>query len=119
MEYALHSIPLDLTNSTDGVFETTCEQLLLRVAAGLSTLVIITLIVIVITVFIFMVVTVKLSRDKANLKQTVKAIPLEQNLRGAEKEQPSCSGDYEDVDAYKASDININENAAYSKITDL
>ena len=70
-------------------------------------------------VIIFTVVTIKLSRDKANLKQTVKATPLKENLRKAEKEQTTCSGDYEDVDAYKASDININENAAYSKITDL
>ena len=111
----------DVTNNTAGRSETTCEPLVLRVAAILSALLIITLTVIIMIVIIFTVVTVKLSRDKANLKQVIKALPLEQDIRSlkTEKELVTGSGDYEDIDAYKTSDMNINENAAYSTITNL
>lgn len=106
----------DVTNNTFGHSETTCEPLVLRVAASLSTLLIITVVIIV----TFTVVTIKLSRDKVNLKQVIKAIPEEElGNSKTEKELTTGSGNYEDVDAYKASDININENAAYSTITDL
>ena len=63
-----------------------------------------------------MVITIKLSRDKTSLKQAIKAMPLEQDERSSmtEKEQATNSTDYEYVDA---SDMNINENEAYSTIT--
>ena len=109
----------DVTNSTVGGNEATCEPLVLRVAAILSALLIITLAVIIMIVIVFTVVTVKLSRDKGNMKQVIKALPPEKKLREMEKQQTTGSGNYEDVDAYKASDMNINENAAYSKISDL
>ena len=109
-----------MKNNTVGCNETTCEPLVLQVATILSALLIIAVVIIVMITVTFTVVTIKLSRDKANLKQVIKAIP-EQELRNLkmEKELATCSGDYEDVDAYKQSDMDINENAAYSTITDL
>ena len=108
-----------MTNSTVGGSGTTCEQLLvLRVGAILSALLIITLIFLVMIIVTFTIVTIKLSRDKANMKRVIKATPLEQD-HGTERELATGSGDYEDVDTYKATDMNINENAAYSTITDL
>ena len=111
----------DMTNNTVGHSETTCEPLVLRVAAILSTLLIITVVIIVMIIVTFMVVTIKLSRDKANLKRVIRTLPLEQDIRSSktEKELATGSGDYEDVDTYKTSNININENAAYSTITNL
>ena len=48
-------------------------------------------------------------------------MPLEQDVRSSteekEKLQATNSADYEYVDEYNASDMNINENAAYSTIT--
>ena len=107
-----------MTNSTVGGNEATCEPLVLPVAAILSALLIITLIVIIMIVIVFTVVTVKLSR-KVNMKQVINTLPPEQELRETEKQRAIGSADYEDVDAYKASNMNINENAAYSKISDL
>ena len=109
----------DVTNSTVGGSESTCELLVIRVAAILSALLIITVVIIVMIIVAFTALTVKLLRDKVNLKQTVKAISSEQDIRKTEKELATCSGDYGDVDTYKASDMNINENAAYSTVTDL
>jgi predicted membrane protein len=119
----------DLTNSTVGGSETTCdhEPLVLRVAAILSALLIITVIFLILITITFTVVTIKLSRDKINLKRTIKAMPLEQeqdvtprsSTREKEQLQATNSADYEYVDVYKVSDMNINENAAYSTITDL
>ena len=86
--------------------------------AILSTLLIITILIIVMIIIIFTVVTVKLLRDRANLKQMIKAM-LEQDLRKTQTEQATCSGDYEDIATYKSSDMDINENAAYSTINDL
>ena len=108
-----------MTNSTVGRGESTCELLVIRVAAILSALLIITVVIIVMIIVAFTVFTIKLLRDKANLKQTVKAISSEQDIRKTEKELATCSGDYEEVDTYKASDMHINENAAYSTVTDM
>ena len=109
-----------MTNSTVGGSGTTCEQsLVLRVGATLSALLIITLIFLVMIIVTFTVVTIKLSRDKANMQRVIKATPPEQDhgKLKTERELATGSGDYEDVDTYKASDMNINENAAYSTIT--
>ena len=112
-----------MTNSTVGGSESTCELLVIRVAAILSALLIIAVVIIVMIIVMIIVaftaLTVKLLRDKVNLKQTIKAISSEQDIRKTEKELATCSGDYEAVDTYKASDMNINENAAYSTVTDL
>ena len=111
------------TNSTVGGSETACEPLVLRVVAILTPLLIITVIFLVMIIVIFTVVTIKLSRDKTTLKRAIKATPLEQDVRSStvEKEKlqalPTNSADYEYVDEYNASDMNINENAAYSTIT--
>ena len=112
---------LDLTNSTVGGSDTTCEPLAIRVVAILSALLIIAVILIIVITVTFTVFTIKLSRDKANIKQVIKTMPLEQDVRRSktEKEQATESGDYEDVDTYKVSDmsLNVNENAAYSTCT--
>ena len=112
---------LDATiNSTVGGSETACEPL---VVAILTPLLIITIIFLVMIIVIFTIVTVKLSRDKINLKRAIKAMPLEQDVRNSteekEKLQATNSADYEYVDGYNASDMNINENAAYSTITNV
>ena len=117
----LISFQLDATiNSTAGGSETAYEPLALRVVAILSPLLIITVIFLVMIIVIFTVVTVKLSRDKINLKRAIKAMSLEQDVRSStvekEKLQATSSADYEYVDTYNASDMNINENAAYSTI---
>ena len=93
--------------------------MVVQVAATLSALLTITLAVMIMIVMVFTVVIMKLSRDKVNLKQAIKAISSEQDIRKMGKELAACSGDYEDVDTYKASDMNINKNAAYSTVTDL
>ena len=112
---------LDLTNRTVGGHETTYEPLAIRVVATLSALLIIAVILIIVITVTFTVFTIKLSRDKANIKQVIKTMPLEQDVRRSktEKEQATESGDYEDVDTYKVSDmsLNVNENAAYSTCT--
>jgi hypothetical protein len=113
-----------MTNSTVGGSETTCdhEPLVSPIVAILSALLIITIIFLILTIVTFMVVTIKLSRDKINLKRIIKAMPLEQEQdvrREKEQLQATNSADYENIDEYKASDMNINENAAYSTITDL
>ena len=112
---------LDLTNSIVGGGETTCELLALRAVATLSSLLILAVILIVVITITFTIFTIKLSRDKVNMKQVIKVMPLEDDVRKSktEKEQATGSGDYEDVDAYKVSDmsLNINENAAYSTCT--
>ena len=120
----LISFQLDATtNSTAGGSETTCEPLALRVVAILTPLLIITVIFLVIIIVIFTVITIKLSRDKINLKRAIKATPLEQDVRSStvekEKLQAISSADYEYVDGYNASDMSINENAAYSTITNV
>jgi hypothetical protein len=115
-----------VTNSTVGGSKTTCdhEPLVSPIVAILSALLIITVIFLILIIVTFTVVTIKLSRDKINLNQIIKAMhmPLEQEQdvkRENEQLQATNSGDYEYVDAYKASDMNINENAAYSTITDI
>ena len=108
-----------MTNSTVGGSESTCELLVIRVATILSALLIITVVIIVVIIVAFMVVIVKLSRDKTNLKQAIKALSSEQDIRKTGKELATCSGDYEDVDTYKLSEMAINENAAYSTVEDL
>ena len=109
-----------MTNSTVGGSETTCEPLVLRVVTILSALLVITVIFLVLIIIIFTVVTIKFSRDKTNLKRATKVTPLEQDIRSSttEKEQLQAtnSADYEYVDGCNASDMNINENAAYSTI---
>ena len=104
-------------NSTAGG---TCEPI---VVAILSALLIITVIFLVMIIVIFTVVAVKLSRDKINLKRAIKATPLEQDVRSSTEEkkklQATSSADYEYVDGYNASDMSINENAAYSTITNV
>ena len=45
------------------------------------------------------------------MKQVIKAMPLEVGVRKSktEKEQATESEDYEDVNAYKVSDMSLNE----------
>ena len=108
----------DVTNiTTDGTTVTVSAVTTYTLSALLT-------ITVVITVMIIGFLTIKLLRDKANMNQviSIQAMP-EQDLGeiSMEREPAIGSKDYEDIqfDAYKASDIDTNANAAYSTIRDL
>ena len=102
-----------MTNSEfeAGGSEITCEPLVLWITVISSALLIITL---TLTIVVFIFVTIKLSKDKANMKQVINTLPPEQDARETERELATSLGAYENIDIYEASDMNINENAAYS-----
>lgn len=73
-------------------------------------------------VIICTAVNIKILKNKARLKQEVSARPSQGTSTVSQESRESNTQLYEEVDLYQAStnvNIDINENKAYSTITDL